>query len=193
MKIKTSELTGAALDWIVAKCEGRVLTEPKPASYEKVHGLRIPFQLWDVVCTYRNDVLVSATPMPIRVDRCGVDHSVGASAPSITFSSGRDRNARGSVDMFYMTEGDAETVAALMLNGGLDGFEPSTDWAQGGPIIEREGITLRSCIDGAAWDAELAYEETILASGPTPLIAAMRCFVASKLGDEVDIPEELLP
>ncbi len=28
--------------------------------------------------------------------------------------------------------------------------------------------------------------------GPTPLIAAMRCYVASKLGDEVDIPEELL-
>lgn len=28
--------------------------------------------------------------------------------------------------------------------------------------------------------------------GPTPLIAAMRCYVASKLGDEVEIPEELL-
>ena len=27
--------------------------------------------------------------------------------------------------------------------------------------------------------------------GPTPLIAAMRCFVASRLGDEVDVPEEL--
>lgn len=27
--------------------------------------------------------------------------------------------------------------------------------------------------------------------GPTPLIAAMRCYVASKLGDEVEIPEEL--
>jgi hypothetical protein len=27
--------------------------------------------------------------------------------------------------------------------------------------------------------------------GPTPLIAAMRCFVASKLGDEIEIPKEL--
>jgi hypothetical protein len=27
--------------------------------------------------------------------------------------------------------------------------------------------------------------------GPTPLIAAMRCYVASRLGDEVDVPEEL--
>jgi hypothetical protein len=26
---------------------------------------------------------------------------------------------------------------------------------------------------------------------PTPLIAAMRCYVASKLGDTVEIPEEL--
>jgi hypothetical protein len=31
------------------------------------------------------------------------------------------------------------------------------------------------------------------ATGPTLLIAAMRCFVASKLGDTIDIPEELLP
>jgi hypothetical protein len=28
-------------------------------------------------------------------------------------------------------------------------------------------------------------------SGPTPLIAAMRCYVASKLGDEIEIPENL--
>ncbi len=28
-------------------------------------------------------------------------------------------------------------------------------------------------------------------SGPTPLIAAMRCYVASKLGDNVEIPTEL--
>lgn len=189
MKSKTAELTGPALDWAVAKCEGRVLTEPKPASYEKVHGLRIPFQLWDVVCTYRNDVLVSATPMPIRVDRCGVDHSVGATAPSITFSGGADRNARGSVDMFYMSEDDAETAAALMLRGGLDGFEPSTDWSQGGPIIERELISVSSQTNGHSWAAKGAHNYSY---GPTPLIAAMRCYVASKLGDEVDVPDELL-
>ena len=28
-------------------------------------------------------------------------------------------------------------------------------------------------------------------SGDTPLIAAMRCYVASKLGDTVELPEEL--
>jgi hypothetical protein len=56
-------------------------------------------------------------------------------------------------------------------------------WAQGGPIIEREGIAL---IPG--WTAE---RPGFSADGPTPLIAAMRCYVASKLGDDVEIPEEL--
>lgn len=79
----------------------------------------------------------------------------------------------------------------------------STNWSQGGPIIEREGIAidcLRTCgqIDG--WiaateqlmeDTEDEYSVPIEFHGPTPLIAAMRAYVASKLGDEVEIPEEL--
>jgi hypothetical protein len=68
----------------------------------------------------------------------------------------------------------------------------STDWAIGGPIIERERIRLMHTeeLGKNPWSAILAgahYAEF----GPTPLIAAMRCYVASKLGDEVDIPEEL--
>jgi hypothetical protein len=75
----------------------------------------------------------------------------------------------------------------------------STDWSQGGPIIERERIT-SLCIDND-WCAVkgIKYAVTgrepdtlIRAFGPTPLIAAMRCYVASQLGDEVDIPDELL-
>lgn len=65
-------------------------------------------------------------------------------------------------------------------------FQPSTDWAQGGPIIEREKI---ECLhDGGQWyvDAPHGWYE-----GPTLLTAAMRCYVASKLGDEVEVPEEL--
>jgi hypothetical protein len=67
------------------------------------------------------------------------------------------------------------------------GYSPSTDWAQGGPIIERERIELEH--DGFIWWARIKADEDH--SGPTPLIAAMRCYVASKLGDEVEIPEEL--
>ena len=43
----------------------------------------------------------------------------------------------------------------------------------------------------AAWRA-CNYDETIKAYGTTPLVAAMRCYVASKLGDEVDVPVELI-
>lgn len=79
-------------------------------------------------------------------------------------------------------------------------FYPSTNWAQGGPIIERERIDLfTEKGTPESWVASVArYQNGAKLVGwrrhqygPTPLIAAMRCYVASKLGDEVEIPEEL--
>jgi hypothetical protein len=70
--------------------------------------------------------------------------------------------------------------------------EWSTDWAQGGPIIERESIQLWV---GQQWNASMEPNNINPAefeSGPTLLIAAMRCYVASKLGDEVEVPEQLM-
>lgn len=110
-KLKTSEMTGAALDWAVAKCEGIEWW----AAEEPKDGLFIDYE--------------------------------------------RTRL-----------------------------YSPSSDWSQGGPIIEREHIGLLP--SGNAY-----YEidgGTYYSYGPTPLIAAMRCYVASRLGDEVDVPEELL-
>jgi hypothetical protein len=73
-------------------------------------------------------------------------------------------------------------------------FEPSREWECGGPIIEREVISLihpkYDCWTAHCYDKTLDDESYTL-DGPTPLIAAMRCYVASKLGDEVEIPEEL--
>lgn len=72
---------------------------------------------------------------------------------------------------------------------------PTQNWSQGGPIIEREGIT------HGPWDTSPAmahYGPHMSVNGtnprivgPTPLIAAMRCYCSAKLGDEIDIPEEL--
>ena len=111
--MKTSELTGAALDWAVAKCEG-----------------------WKSV--YVNDVhmLKHYHPEAAHTPHCYIED-----------------------------------------------FGYSTDWALAGPIIERELIAIHG--DWKATLGEGTYE------GPTPLIAAMRCYVASKLGDEVEIPKEL--
>jgi hypothetical protein len=121
--MKTSELTGAALDWAVAKCEWRP---------ERVFLFGEPLK-------------------HIRI-------------------SNRE---------------DLEHTYVLSMR-----YEPSTNWSQGGPIIEREGITLIRHADKTFWWASVS-DGAISFSGPTPLIAAMRCYVASKLGDEVDVPTEL--
>ena len=85
-------------------------------------------------------------------------------------------------------------------------YSPSTDWAQGGAIIEREKLGVwwaTHYVDddgveyGNHWYAEPgctddnADKPYRVATGNTPLIAAMRCYVASKLGDEIELPEEL--
>ena len=67
----------------------------------------------------------------------------------------------------------------------------SRDWSQGGPIIEREGIRLHRSVTDQWWAGPESDPHRPVA-GPTPLIAAMRCYVASKLGDTIDIPEELV-
>ena len=94
----------------------------------------------------------------------------------------------------------AEAVASRSVRLGVS---PSTNWAVGGPIIEREQIALQYYPDGGhenggEWLAcvlsgkdDDGFDNTIVTDGPTPLIAAMRCFVASKLGEEVEISEEL--
>jgi hypothetical protein len=81
-------------------------------------------------------------------------------------------------------------------------WNPSTNWAQGGPIIEREMIQLTpKCMVNPLHGWAAAYrsfdeDDDIYAlhrmRGKTPLIAAMRCYVASKLGDTVDVPPELV-
>jgi hypothetical protein len=126
--MKTSELTGPALDWAVAKCEG-------PNSV--------------AACYYVDD-------LPVYLDEAPIPE-----------------------------------------------WKPSIDWSQGGPIIERERIDVTWHIDhwtamwwadnsGMAKDQAQRFKHNRQHSGPTPLVAAMRCFVASRLGDEVDIPDELL-
>ena len=70
-------------------------------------------------------------------------------------------------------------------------FNYSTDWTQGGPIIEREKL-------GWFWDSGNEQwcaanpKGTFCEDGPTPLNAAMRCYVTSKLGDVVEVPDELI-
>jgi hypothetical protein len=110
---------------------------------------------------------------------------------------------------------DCEIYAGNVLYGsvtsGLTHYSPSTSWLWGGPIIEREGLYLRAVrreghpLDGL-WLAAPSSDNTgtivqwvkrkewkgHYSTGPTVLIAAMRCYVASALGDEIELPEGLI-
>jgi hypothetical protein len=71
------------------------------------------------------------------------------------------------------------------------GWNPSTDWRDGGPLIERERIKLLPPqADRGRWLAECFQGKPHFgwAEADAPLIAAMRAYVASKLGDEVELP-----
>ena len=90
---------------------------------------------------------------------------------------------------------DGDPEAALDMDDG-ETYSPSTDWAQGGAIIEKEEISIEREYhikeNWAAWTtAPIRDDAEAFGYGSTPLIAAMRCYVASVLGDEVEIPEEL--
>lgn len=128
MKVKTSDLTGAALDWAVATAEGR-------------KDIRI--------------LLSHGVPIVVLRDRFNYAHP------------------------------------------GNEVFAPHKWWRDGGPIIEREGITIDA--RESHWMARIWAEAKgdFIEVGrrgalcATPLQAAMRCFVASKMGDEIELPKEL--
>ena len=72
----------------------------------------------------------------------------------------------------------------------------SSSWSLAGPIIEREEISVEYGradykSDWIAYKLGIPYEDNP-EGGSTPLVAAMRCYVASRLGDTVEIPDELL-
>jgi Protein of unknown function (DUF2591) len=81
-------------------------------------------------------------------------------------------------------------------------FCPSTDWADGGPIIDRERIALippepivsvaieraASMQPGAWLSWQWGDHARRMSHGPTPLVAGMRSYVASRFGEEVELP-----
>ena len=70
------------------------------------------------------------------------------------------------------------------------GYKPSRTWSQGGPIIQEEMIEIfRRDEEWFSYSINSKPEDF---QGPTPLVAAMRCYVASRFGDEIEVPAELL-
>jgi len=147
--MKTSDLTGPALDWAVAKCEF-------PS-----HHLRF------------------------------VKGSIAAGTRE-EYTKPRFAWVRGLYTPCSLA--DAEHLLEVETDSY---YCPSVSWGIGGPIIDREDITWSMNMEPEHGNetrfCAFSYRagSSKAQAGPTKLIAAMRCYVASKLGDEVDIPKEL--
>lgn len=170
MKIKVAEATLLQINWLVAKCEG-----------------------------YNVGVMTAQDVLRRQLD--GETDPVKIEFIKNTFSDCK------AVPCFVSEDGYKSEYSSKLANRGVAGkIQFSTDWAQGGPIIERESLWIReSAVASPAiadqvtpdekWFAYASrrYERGDLGCyyGETYLIAAMRCYVASKLGGEVEVPEEL--
>jgi hypothetical protein len=93
-----------------------------------------------------------------------------------------------------IAEGYTKSGCSVIWTPGLDGIVLRQSmrvavWSTAGPIIERERLQIRSSHED--WIA-LTYKQDKWSYGSTPITAAMRCFVLSRLGKSVDVPEELL-
>jgi hypothetical protein len=92
-------------------------------------------------------------------------------------------------------EGAALDWAVGKAGGWHRDYPYSTDWVFGGPIIDRAVVSLGT-EEGAwralCWGMDGPNRELYSMRGPTALVAAMRCFVSNKLGDTVEVPDELM-
>lgn len=80
---------------------------------------------------------------------------------------------------------DLDRAVAICFNPGVEWGEwkPSTDWRQGGAIIEMQGIRIHRSHTGTWWASAEATPSSPV-DGSTALIAAMRCYVSSLVGDD---------
>lgn len=105
------------------------------------------------------------------------------------------------IQVCLLAEDNPEEKWQVQRNGYPHGpYWPSQDWAQGGPIIQAERISIFCEAGESASFASCNIEEgsnhwyvPFRVYGDTSLIAACRAIVIDKLGDIVEIPQELTP
>jgi len=191
MKVKTSEASGRVLDYLAAVAEGRALREPVRGTNAEAAHKQVPFTMFEVVETHHPDGKVSHRVEEITVTRFGI--LPGCSTPSISFTQGR-RRASGTVSLFYFDRAEAELECYGNTHGWLDGFTPSTNRDQGYEIFDRERIGFKytgTAMGFVAWlNGELSTKYDHY--GKDPLEAGLRVYVHKKLGEEVDVPDELI-
>lgn len=162
LTINVKNATAAQLNWLVAKCEGYNITVFTVQEQRARH-------------------LEFTEPKRLEAEENYYDEFLAPDAkPKIAIFSDSGSGFKRSP-----THEDVK----MLVYGGSPEFQYATSWAQAGPIIEREKIRLDP--RETEWKAQSwldDYPKDFF--GSTALIAAMRCYVASKLGIVVEIPEE---
>lgn len=131
---------------------------------------------------------LSGTPLTWAVAKClGEDVSVvvNEGTPEVWFNHDINHS---------ITYKNRKGEDRFILNGkpvGLFGNPVEYGWEHVGEIIDQEHIWLTHHVAAKMHGAHKG-DGVWFQKGSTPLIAAMRCYVASKLGEEVEVPEELL-
>jgi hypothetical protein len=143
-----------------------------------------------------------------RVPTNNLERLIASAAPYI--KKEREAVERAKVDAATRPESDRrEGVKVCELTGALldywvaraEGYEWANDvepiravgapmysasWSDGGPLIERERISVSACYSGEWRGIMHVNGKVILSEAGAPLVAAMRCYVASKFGDKVE-------
>ena len=185
--VKVSEITNKQINYLVAQLEGRVLRDPIAATHLDVEHLAVPFTLYEVNYYLDGDESNhTADVTPIRVTRYGVNHAAGATAPSISFTDHQGRKALGTVENYFLLESEAQLEAKASTVGTLEGVDPCANWEDCMPIVARERMLIKPI--ARTWVVS-TYSLSHFAYGDTLQVAAMRCYINSKLGPEVEFEE----
>lgn len=200
-KVLIQDLHGDALDWAVALFSGMAMRKPIHATNKDLEGMTVPFTLYESSYTYRNDVLVGVEASPITVTRFGINTAVGATAPSISFTDSKGRQALGSARDYYLDPAEAELEAIAALKGSVEEFNPSKNAEQALKILctdRMHTIHVASMAENfpedKTWGAAFGEIDTpdTFTFGSTRLQAAMRCLIANQCKETwIDIPDEL--
>lgn len=249
IKVKSSELEGDALNWMVATIEypdwveeGYLRDFPEDLEFDDGDGRFEPVTNWSqggriienhifrleddpelgwsaesgtakamgdtaLIAAMRCYVMTKLGP-EVEIDAT-IAQKMGLAGAPVQGSALEQVSA--SEDMVEVDVSDVEGAPLNWLVAKIEGavsddiddfclsvegeFDYSSEWSVGGNIITREQIGVApSKEDASIWEASmLAPDWAFKLEGPTPLVAAMRCYVGVKLGLKAYVPVELMP
>jgi len=150
-----------------------------------------------------DDLIDAALDYAVAIAEGATDFRFDTVATYWVTLHGKDRALRSGWAQSYQPSTDWSHGGPIIDRAGISPIRCDDDYG-----IDTKGFTTNEIIP--VWCATIGQHSVVTSTdhqsheamyqvdvrdvfyGPTPLVAAMRCFVTSKLGAEVDVPDELL-